>query len=275
MSRMGFQAASTMRELQTRLDLIGHNVSNVNTTGYKTQMANFSSLLYQNIDNLSDEKANSVGRNTPLGIRQGTGAKVGHSNNDFSTGSLIESGRNLDVALKNDAQFFEVAITENGETETRYTRDGAFYLQPNNAGQSELVTSNGDFVLNNAGNPVVLEAGFDDVSINAEGEVVVSRNGVGQVEGNLAVVEAIRPQFLEQTGQNLFRLPNMTAEGYEAADIIAGVENIELATGFLEQSNVDLSKQMTELIQTQRSYQFNARTISMHDQMRGLINQMR
>jgi len=275
MSRMGFQAASTMRELQTRLDLIGHNVSNVNTTGYKTQMANFSSLLYQNIDNLSDEAANSVGRDTPLGIRQGTGAKVGHSNNDFSTGTLISTGRNLDVALENDAQFFEVSVTENGQTETRFTRDGAFYLQPNDAGQSELVTSNGDFVLSNTGNPIIIEPDFDDVSINASGDVIVTRNGAEANEGNLSVVEAIRPQFLEQTGQNLFRLPDITPDGYQADEIIAGVANVELATGYLEQSNVDLSKQMTELIQTQRAYQFNARTISMHDQMRGLINQMR
>lgn len=200
---------------------------------------------------------------------------MGHSNNDFSTGTLISTGRNLDVALENDAQFFEVSVTENGQTETRFTRDGAFYLQPNDAGQSELVTSNGDFVLSNTGNPIIIEPDFDDVSINASGDVIVTRNGAEANEGNLSVVEAIRPQFLEQTGQNLFRLPDITPDGYQADEIIAGVANVELATGYLEQSNVDLSKQMTELIQTQRAYQFNARTISMHDQMRGLINQMR
>ena len=179
MSRMGIQAATTMRELQQKLDLIGHNVANANTTGYKTQMANFSSLLYQNIDNFSDEEANSVGRVTPLGIRQGAGAKVGHTNNDFTQGALITTERPLDLALTEDGQFFEVAVTENGET------------------------------------------------------------------------------------------------GFEAGDIIGQVADVNVAVGRLEGSNVELSTQMTELIQTQRAYQFNARTISMHDQMRGLINQMR
>ena len=275
MSRMGIQAATTMRELQNKLDLIGHNVANANTTGYKTQMANFSSLLYQNIDNFSDEAANSVGRITPLGIRQGAGAKVGHANNNFTQGALINTERPLDLALTEDRQFFEVAVTENGETETRFTRDGSFYLQPTETGDSALVTSNGHAVLDQFGEAIIITEGFDDVALDASGQVVVERGGVTNAEAALSVVEAIRPQFLEQTGQNLFRLPDVTETGFEAGDIIGQVADVNVAVGRLEGSNVELSTQMTELIQTQRAYQFNARTISMHDQMRGLINQMR
>lgn len=275
MSRMGFQAASTMRELQTRLDLIGHNVSNANTTGYKTQMANFSSLLYQNIDNLSDEEANSVGRVTPLGIRQGAGAKVGHTNNNFSQGTLITTERPLDLALTEERQFFEVEVVENNEAETRFTRDGALYLQPTEAGDTALVTSNGHFMLDEFGQRITIAGEFDDVMIDQSGQVVVRRGDTEVAEASLSVVEAVRPQFLEQTGQNLFRLPDVTEAGYNAEEIMTDVEEVNLAVGTLEGSNVELSQQMTELIQTQRAYQFNARTISMHDQMRGLINQMR
>jgi len=272
---MGIQAATTMRELQNKLDLIGHNVANANTTGYKTQMANFSSLLYQNIDNFSDEEANSVGRITPLGIRQGAGAKVGHANNNFTQGALINTERPLDLALTEDRQFFEVAVTENGETETRFTRDGSFYLQPTETGDSALVTSNGHAVLDQFGEAIIITEGFDDVALDASGQVVVQRDGITNTEAAISVVEAIRPQFLEQTGQNLFRLPDVTETGFEAGDIIGQVADVNVAVGRLEGSNVELSTQMTELIQTQRAYQFNARTISMHDQMRGLINQMR
>ncbi len=275
MSRMGIQAATTMRELQNKLDLIGHNVANANTTGYKTQMANFSSLLYQNIDNFSDEAANEVGRVTPLGIRQGVGAKIGHANNNFTQGALINTERSLDVALTEEGQFFEVAVTENGETNTRFTRDGSFYLQPTETGDSALVTSNGHQVLDQFGEAIVIGGDFDDVSLDQSGQVVVKRGNLENAEATLSVVEAIRPQFLEQTGQNLFRLPDVTETGFEANDIIGQVAEVNVAVGRLEGSNVELSTQMTELIQTQRAYQFNARTISMHDQMRGLINQMR
>ncbi|GEN57742.1 flagellar hook-basal body complex protein FlhP [Halolactibacillus alkaliphilus] len=275
MSRMGLQAATTMRELQSKLDVIGHNVANANTTGFKSQMSNFSSLLYQNIDNFSDERANSVGRVTPLGIRQGTGARIGHTNNNFSQGSLINTERALDIALTEERQFFEVSVTENGATETRFTRDGALYLQPTETGDSALVTSNGHAVLNQLGNPIIIAGGFDGVTLNEAGQVVIRRGNIENVEAEISVVEAIRPQFLEQTGQNLFRLPDVTEAGYTANEIIGQVGNVNVAVGRLESSNVDLSTQMTELIQTQRAYQFNARTISMHDQMQGLINQMR
>ncbi|PXW92036.1 flagellar basal-body rod protein FlgG [Streptohalobacillus salinus] len=277
MSRMSFQAATTMRELQTKMDLIGHNVSNTNTTGYKSQMANFNSLLYQNIDNFGDVEANAEGRVSPHGIRQGAGARLGHTNIDLSQGTVTTTDRALDVALLEDNQLLEVEVTENGNTETRYTRDGSLYLQPTDTGEVALVTRNGHAVLNPAGAPITLAEDFDDVNIDDQGQLVVTRGAATLVEGQLSVSEAIRPQFLEATGNNLFRLPDLTEVAFNAADIIdqVAVNDITLAAGRLEASNVNLSTQMTDLIQSQRAYQFNARSISMHDQMRGLINQMR
>ncbi len=274
---MNMQAAVTMRQLQNKLDVIGHNVANSSTDGYKTRSANFTSLLYQNIDNFSDVEANATGRITPHGIRLGSGARLGHTNINLAAGTINTTNRGLDLALLEDNHLLQVQVTENGVTETRYTRDGALYLQTYGDGQLMLSTRNGHPILGQDGAPIIIDNDIEDVNINQAGQIVVRRNGAEVVEGQLALVEAVRPQFLEQAGTNLFRLPDLTDVAYQADEIIADVLPFEnrVQSGALEQSNVNMAIQMTDLIQTQRAYQFNARTISLHDQMRGLVNQLR
>lgn len=277
MSRMNVQAAVTMGQLQNKIDLISHNVANLNTSGYKAQSANFSSLIYQNIDNFRDQAANAPGRQTPHGIRLGSGARVGHTNINLAAGSLNVTGRGLDIALLRDNHLLQIEVTENGNTETRYTRDGSLYLQPIDGGQLMLSTSDGHPVIGQSGDAIVFDENFEDIRINEVGQIVTLRGGTEFVEDGLALVEAVRPQFLQHAGQNLFRLPDITEAAYVAEDIVTAVGQFdnEIQSGTLEQSNVDLATQMAELLQTQRAYQYNARTITMHDQMRGLINQLR
>ncbi|OIS02424.1 flagellar hook-basal body protein [Corynebacterium diphtheriae] len=276
MTRMTFQAAVTMGQLQKRLDNIGNNIANVNTAGYKNRDANFSSLLSQQI-NTEPDPTNPIGRLTPDGLRVGSGAKLGHTNFDFAQGSLKTTDRNLDVALLEDNHLFQVAVNENGEDEIRYTRAGNFYLSPIANNQVMLVTSDGYPVLGIGGEPIVLDDNMDALSIDGNGMINVTRNGVQAVEGQLGIVEAVRPRLLEAAGNNLFRLSEKSLATYPFDEIINGVglADVRMESGKLEASNVDLAKQTTDMIETQRAYQFNARTISMHDQMRGLINQLR
>ena len=98
---------------------------------------------------------------------------------------------------------------------------------------------------------------------------------------NLGVSLVNKPQFLELKGNNLLGLPENVADLNVGIDEIVTELNgpdrdqISIEQGALEQSNVDLSKEMTDLIQVQRSYQFQARSINMADQMMGLINGIR
>lgn len=139
-----------------------------------------------------------------------------------------------------------------------------------------LVTKDGHPVLG-ANGPIVIEPGFDSIQIQNNGQIIVSRNGQTETAGSLSVVEITRPRILEAAGNNMFRLPDLAALGYAFGEIVQAPANIDgmLKSGALEQSNVDIAEQMSELILTQRSYQFNARTISTSDQMMGLINQLR
>lgn len=274
--RTMIQAAVTMNQLQNKLDLIGNNLANSQTPGYKSRSADFSSLLFQQINNMKDP-ANAEGRLTPDGVRIGSGARIGSTNINSAVGSIKETGRGLDVALLEKNHLFQVQVTDNGVTETRYTRAGAFYLSPVNNNQDVmLTTSDGNPVLGENG-PIVIPAGFDSISISDNGQISVTRGNDTIEAGRLSIVEAVRPRLLEATGENLLRLPDLQELGYNQNEIIQATNPNDtlVKSGALEQSNVDISKEMTDLIITQRSYQFNARTISMSDQMMGLVNQLR
>jgi len=272
MSQMMIQAAVTMGQLQNKLDLIGNNLANSQTTGYKGRQSEFSSLLFREINNLSDPK-NAEGRLTPDRIRLGTGAALGAISVDLNPGVVKETGRALDAALTKKNQLFQVQVTENGRNETQYTRDGSFYLTPINNGQAlRLVTEDG-FAVRGTNGPIEIAAGYENLEIGSNGDILVTRNGAARSEGRLAIAEAVRPRSLEAAGVNFFRVP----DGMNADELLAGVQPADnlVQGGALEQSNVDISKEMTDMTLAQRSYQFNARTLSMGDQMQGLVNQLR
>lgn len=270
------QAAVTMNQLQNKLDLIGNNMANSQTTGFKSRQADFSSLLFQQMNNMTDP-ANAEGRLTPDGLRIGAGAKLGSTNINLSQGTLTETERALDTALLGENHFYQVQVVENGVTETRYTRDGAFYLSPMNNDQEVMLTNSDGSPILGVNGPILIEEGFDDIAIQPNGQIEVRRGNQTEVVGRLAIVEAVRPRLLEATGNNEFKLPNLNELGFNFGEIIQNVGDNEslLKSGALEMSNVDISKEMSDLIMTQRSYQFNARTISMSDQMSGLVNQLR
>ncbi|GAB2551812.1 flagellar hook-basal body protein [Gracilibacillus alcaliphilus] len=276
MTRMTFQAAVAMSQLQQRLDNISNNLANSNTTGFKQREANFSSLLSQQMETEPDP-ANQLGRLTPDGLRIGTGMRIGHMNFQFAQGAIQETDRNLDVALQQENQFFQVLSNNNGQEEVHYTRAGNFYLTPINEGQVMLVNAEGNPVLGANEEAIILEDNMEDLKIDMNGDILVTRNGVQVPEAQLNVVQANRPRLLEAVNANEYRLSEDTLESYPLNEIINGVaaNDLHLHSGALEQSNVDMSKQMTDMIETQRAYQLNAGTISMHDQMKGLINQLR
>ncbi|WP_242057548.1 flagellar hook-basal body protein [Halobacillus yeomjeoni] len=271
-NRSMIQAAVTMGQLQSKLDLIGHNLSNSSTTGYKSRSADFSSLLFQQIDNLSHDQAKK-GRMTPDGIRVGTGARLGHTNLNLNQGSIQQTGRALDVAIMNENQLFSIRVPGNDGDDIHYTRAGNFYMNPNGEGQVMLTDSEGLPVLDEDGENILINEGFSDIHIQQDGAIVVTRGGDRSVEGQLGVLSAVRPRMLEAVGDNRFKIP----DGIEQEGIIEGVPqaDIQLQSKALESSNVDLSQQMTEMMMAQRAYQFNAKSISTGDQMMGLVNQLR
>lgn len=270
------QANVTMSQLQQQMDVIGHNLSNLNTTGYKSQQTEFQSILFQHVNNLKGPES-ARDRVTPEGIRIGTGAKLGAINSDLSIGYMQTTERALDTMLLNNQHFYQVGLVENGEDVVRYTRDGTFYLSPINDGQQvRLVNQDGNPLLG-ANGPIEFAANFDEIQIRDNGNIVLLFGEQEQVVGKLAISNVIRPRVLESIGGNLFQMPDLDALGLQFNEIVHEAPQDEplLRSGVIEMSNVRLQDEMVQLMGAQRSYQLNARTITMADQMQGLVNQLR
>lgn len=275
MNRTMITASNTLTQLQKQMDLISNNMANVDTTGYKKQNGTFTDMLFQQFNNQKDE-TQEVNRLTPNGIRQGVGAKLAQTQLVMTQGSIQASDRVLDTALTKEGQLYRVLVQDGGTTEVRYTRDGAMYLSPVSDNENMLVTKEGHAILDENNNPILLNNNVKDYIFSSTGTLTVQFNNGGQETINLGISYANNPQSLEKTGDNLYRLSDMADEN-EAIMDLNGARRSEIAMkqNALEQSNVDISKEMVNLIATQRSYQFQSRSIFLADQMMGLVNGIR
>lgn len=272
-------AAVTMGQLQKKMDTIGNNLANMNTNGYKSRDMQFSDLLFQQVDNLS--RANDRReRLTPEGIRVGYGARAGETNMNLERGTIRKTDRSLDVALNDPYQFFEIETAgDSGKPERTYTRDGAFYLQPDAANPNllNLVTKDGDFVRGINGR-IQIPADYKAITIDQQGVFGVTlADGRHIRSGRLALAHVLRPQLMKSIGDNQFAFPDFRTLNMNENDVLrpvaAGEASVE--QGALEASNVDFASQMTELTDTQRAYQLGARTVSIADETMQVINSIR
>ncbi|MED3759817.1 flagellar hook-basal body protein [Peribacillus frigoritolerans] len=280
MNRTMMTATNALNQLQSKIDQISNNIANVDTTAFKKTQTSFNDLLTQSFNNQPGE-TKEKGRLTAPGIRQGTGAMLSKSQLVLSQGALKTTDRNLDAAFTRDDQFFTVSVQDDNGVNTRLTRDGAFYLSPNANDRMMLVTSAGHKVLDENGEPILIEGNIKGIKISENGLLIVDTEEYGEKSFGLGIVSVKKPQFLDRLGGNLLGLPkNFNALGVTEVDIMTALtgdsrNRAAVRQGTLESSNVDLSKEMTDLINVQRSYQFQSRAVTMADQMSGLVNGIR
>lgn len=269
-------AANTISQLQRQLEVTGNNIANSQTHGFKSREASFSDLLTQQINN-QPRQAEEIGRTTPLGIREGSGAFVVKSMLNLSQGAMQQTNRPLDIAFTQENQFLKVQRETNGVTENLFTRHGAMYLTPVNNGQLQLVTSDGDAVLDENNQPITFSQNLNQFSISETG-VFTANNGTQTASFNLGMISVQKPQYLEQKANNLLGLPNNVEvdAGMIYTELTGANRNqIAIESNMLEASNVDLSKELSNMMLSQRVLQFQSRAISIGDQMLGLVNSMR
>ncbi|MFY0518375.1 flagellar hook-basal body protein [Lysinibacillus sp. UGB7] len=279
MLRTMITATNTMGQLQNKLDTISNNIANSNTHGYKTQESTFNELLYQQFNNDKQDRAE---RQTPVGIRYGAGAMLGQIQTNHKQGSLQTTNRDLDFAFTKPKQYFNILMPdgENG-SKTVYTRQGDFYLSPLNNGTAMVVNADGYPLADASGQAITLPDNVNSFGISNGGVLEATDANGNIIRTDIAVTELQKPQLMEHISGTYIGLPNNLAElGYNQAEVLtelqgANRQQVGMQGGTLEMSNVNLSKEMTDLIQTQRSYQFNARAVTLADQMLGLINGIR
>ena len=248
-------AASGMVGQQFNIDTISNNLSNVNTTGFKKQRAEFEDLLYQTV--LAAGTPATEVTEIPTGIQVGHGVKVAATQKMFEQGSLQSTENKLDLALEGEG-FFKIQLYDGSNA---YSRDGSFKIDSNR----QIVTSSG-YLLEP---PVVLPESFimETLSISQDGRITVKVVGeedpieVGQME----IYRFVNPAGLSSMGGNLFKTTPASGEEIPGQPAIEGMAKIH--QGFLEMSNVKVVEEMVNMIVAQRAYEVNSKAIQTSDSM--------
>ncbi len=246
-------AKTGMDAQQTQLDVISNNLANVGTTGFKHSRVAFEDLLYQN---LRQSGANSSQQTQlPTGLQIGTGVRPVSTEVMFDQGNLQQTSNQFDLAI-NGQGFFQVQMPDGT---TAYTRDGSFHVDATGA----LVTNSG-FAVTPA---VTIPAAAQSVTIGQDGTVSVTLQGkpTPSTVGTIQLANFINPPGLEARGQNLF--VETAASGTPSANT-PGTNGLgTLQQGFIETSNVNVVSELVNMIQTQRAYEMNSKSIQTADQM--------
>ncbi|MEX0404191.1 flagellar basal-body rod protein FlgG [Aquibium sp. LZ166] len=253
-------AATGMNAQQLNLEVIANNIANINTTGFKRARAEFSDLLYQTerlqgVPNRADQSI------IPEGANVGLGVKTSAIRNVHIQGALASTGNKFDLALTGPG-WFQI---EAADGSTLYTRSGAFNTNAN----GELVTVDGFRVVP----AIVVPAQTVEVIVNKSGQVFARIDGQADLQelGQITLATFANEAGLAPMGDNLFR--ETTASGGATVGVPGDPGYAAIEQGYLESSNVDPVKEITELISAQRAYEMNSKVIKAADEMASVVSQ--
>ncbi|CAM3071162.1 flagellar hook-basal body complex protein [Sporolactobacillus spathodeae] len=240
---------SGLKNFQTDLDVIGNNIANVGTTGYKKSRVNFEDTFSQQLQGASTDKN---------AIQIGLGSEAGSIDNIISGGTIDSTDNPYDLAIDGEGYFLVKDSAGNGF----YTRAGDFKLNSNGTG---FVNSQG-LTLDGVGTAGGGTGDFNSITsftVAPDGTVTGVSGNTSVPLGAVSVYTFKNPGGLEKTGNSLYLdVPNATGGATKSTTV--GTD-MKIQQGALEGSNVDLTDEMTNLITAQRAYQANARTITTAD----------
>lgn len=263
MMRSLWTAASGMTGQQFNIDTISNNLSNVNTTGFKKNRADFEDLLYQT-SRIAGTPATEQ-TTVPTGIQVGHGVKVAATQKMYEQGALENTQNVSDIAIQGEG-FFRVMMLDGTYG---YTRDGSFKIDSN----GQLVTSNGYRVMPE----ITLPDDFvrDSLTISQDGRVNVKVAGSDEpVEvGQMELFRFTNPAGLNAVGENLLKVTNGSGDPIGGRPGINGMG--QTVQKFLEKSNVSVVQEMVNMIVAQRAYELNSKAIQTSDTMLGIANNLK
>lgn len=276
MLRSLYSGVSGMKSQQTRLDVISNNIANANTIGFKSSRANFSDILSQTTANASGPRATVGGID---GKQVGLGVQVGAIDTDMGQGIQNTTGRALDLYINGSGFLVFERDGNNGQV---YSRNGALKIDAN----GNLTNADGLRVMGyapgkeggalapitvpaqNAAGEKLVEG---HVSIGPDGKVTARYGAEDEVIGTVSIATFSNPAGLSKIGNSTYEI---SQDSGNANNLVPGTDGTNtLLAGTLEDSNVDLAQEFSDMIVTSRAYQANARSITTSDEMlQELIN---
>jgi flagellar basal-body rod protein FlgG len=252
-------AATGMNAQQTNLEVIANNIANINTTGFKRARAEFTDLLYQ-VDRMQGVPNRGNSSLVPEGVSIGLGVKTAAVRNLHIQGSLITTGNKFDLALTGNG-WFQI---DGADGQTQYTRAGAF----NTNATGQLVTLDGLTVQP----AITVPTEAVDVIVNKTGQVFARLDGQADLQllGQLQIANFANEAGLAAVGDNLFQ--ETPASGAPVVGVPGDPGFATIEQGYLEASNVDPVKEITELISAQRAYEMNSKVIQAADDMASVVS---
>ena len=265
-----YSGVSGLMTHQQRMNVIGNDIANVNTVGFKQSDVSFKEAY---VNTLRAPAPGTPGQQVGLGVQMGQIAR------DFSGGAIMQTGTASNLAISGNG-FFMVA--DSGSGQQFFSRAGDFVLDVDaTTNQTYLVTSEGRRLQGVMGGPpapdltgltpadmtdIVLPVNTTDYSIGLDGTLYVSvAGGAPTAAGRVAVASFDNPAGLLAVGSNLYS--ETQAASLRAFANPGEGGNGQLFQGYLENSNVDLAQEFTDMIITQRGFQANSRTITTSDEM--------
>src|ERR1700675_3164826 len=243
-----YTAATGMAAQELNVQVISNNIANLRTTGYKKQRAAFQDLIYDHVRRVGAQ-ASDQGTILPGGV------DIVGTPRLMTQGTLAATGNDLDIAIRGEG-FFKIQMPDGTFT---YTRDGSFQMDATGR------------VVNAQGNPVqptiTIPQNASGITINAQGQLSVTLPGstTPTTVGQIGLTRFINKAGLQPIGDNLFT--DTPASG-TPQDGIANADGFgDMQQSNLEQANVEVVSEISDLIAAQRAYEMNAKVVSAADQM--------
>lgn len=255
-----WSSKSALAAQQEKMDCISNNIANAGTLGYKREEVSFQDLVYEELKRAGIPTAKDA--NTAL--INGSGVRAAGTLRDTSQGSMLPTGISTDFALDGKG-YFKVSRQDGSSA---YERSGSFALD----NKGELVDKNGNILevqFTEEGNKINTDGGLsaDNFSVDKEGKITVKKDNSSVDYGKISVYNPVGNNSMISVGNDLY---------VPVKDAKIDVENgTNVLQGYLENSNVDMAKEMADMIISQRSFQLGSKGISTADEMWGLINNMK
>lgn len=269
-----YTGASGMLAQERRLDVVSNNLANIDKTAYKKDQTVFKAFPDMLIRRINESGLGIMPLGSydtmPIVGKMGTGLEVNEVYTQFTQGALQRTDNNFDFAL--EGQGFFTVLTERGE---RYTRDGSFTINQDGV----LMTHNGNPVLGENG---IIRVQTNNFIVNERGEIVVNNqisleprdmvnldNNEWQepmVIDRLRIVDFEHKRLIKKEGDSMYRETEYSGPPLPPADI-----ELKVKQGFLEKSNINIVREMVDMIEVQRSYEANQKTVQTADQALGRV----